>query len=124
LNKPAIHILCGVLTEATYEEVTEALENRYGDHHHLEAAFHLQLKGAQFVKKSLQKSASAIDHLAHSAPVELPEHLICKEAANAFAAGIRKREIRLLLLGHKKTLSKAFNQTLELETGDIADHSG
>jgi hypothetical protein len=39
LNEPAIHILCGIPTAATYEEVTEALENCYGDHH-LEAAFH------------------------------------------------------------------------------------
>jgi phosphoglycolate phosphatase-like HAD superfamily hydrolase len=42
-NELAAHILHGVLTGATYEEVTEALENRYDDHH-LQVAFHSQLK--------------------------------------------------------------------------------
>jgi hypothetical protein len=93
LNMLAVHILCGLPTGATYKEVTEALENRYGDHH-LEAVFHLQLKRTQLVGESLQMLASSIDHLAHSAPVELPEHLICIEATHAFADAIRKRDIR------------------------------
>jgi hypothetical protein len=43
LNVLAGHILHGVPTEATYEEIIEALENRYGDHHQ-EIAFHSQMK--------------------------------------------------------------------------------
>jgi hypothetical protein len=43
LNEPTAHILHGVPAGVTYEEVAEVLVNRYGDHH-LEAAFHSQLK--------------------------------------------------------------------------------
>jgi hypothetical protein len=43
LNEPAAHILHGVRTKATYEEVTEALENCHGDHN-LESEFYSQLK--------------------------------------------------------------------------------
>jgi hypothetical protein len=68
LNEPAVHILCGLPTGVTYEEVNEALENRYGDYH-LEVVFHSQLKRrTQLVRESLQMLAAAIDHLAHSAP--------------------------------------------------------
>jgi hypothetical protein len=66
-----------------YEEVTEVLENRYGDHH-LEEAFHAQLKRRiQHVRESLQESAAVIDRLAYCAYVELPEHLISEEAIHA-----------------------------------------
>jgi hypothetical protein len=37
LNKPAAHILHGVPTGVTQEEVTDVIVNHYGDHH-LEAA--------------------------------------------------------------------------------------
>jgi hypothetical protein len=43
LNEPAAHILYRILTGATYEEIIEAHENHYDDHH-LEAAFHSRLK--------------------------------------------------------------------------------
>jgi hypothetical protein len=43
LNNPAAHILHSVPTGAKYEEVTAVLENRYG-YHHLEEAFHAQLR--------------------------------------------------------------------------------
>jgi hypothetical protein len=87
LNEPTAHILHGVPTGATYEEVTEVLENCYGDHH-LEAAFHSQLKRTPLIRESLQEFAAAIDHLGHPTCVELPEHLIHKEAARTFADGI------------------------------------
>jgi hypothetical protein len=43
LNEPTAHILCGIPTGVTYEEIIAMLENHYGDHH-LVDAFHAQLK--------------------------------------------------------------------------------
>jgi hypothetical protein len=78
LNEPAAYILHGVPTGATYVEVTEALGNRYSDHH-LKAAFHSQLKRkTQFISKFLQEFAIAIDHLAHRNHAELPKQLLVK----------------------------------------------
>jgi hypothetical protein len=59
-----------------YKEVTEVLENCYGDHY-LEAVFHSQLKRRALIgSESLQESAATIDDLAHCAQNELHEHLI------------------------------------------------
>jgi hypothetical protein len=91
LNEPGCphSIVHGVPTRATHKEVTEALRNRYGDHH-LEAASYSQLKRRiQLVGESLQEFAAAIDHLVHRAHVQRHEHLISKQAAHAFAVGIR-----------------------------------
>jgi hypothetical protein len=80
LNEPAAPILHNVPTGATYGEATEGLENCYGDHH-LEAAFHSQLKRkTQLIRETLQEFAIAIDYLAHHAHVKLSEHLISKES--------------------------------------------
>jgi hypothetical protein len=68
------------------------LKNSYDDYH-LEGAFHYQLKRTQLVGESLQQFADAIDHLAHRAHAEVPEHLITK-ATHSFADGIRERDIR------------------------------
>jgi hypothetical protein len=47
------HILHGIPTGVTYEEITGALENCYGDNH-LEALFHSQVnKRTQLVLESL-----------------------------------------------------------------------
>jgi hypothetical protein len=43
LNEPTAHILHSVPTGAKYKEVTVVLEDRYVDHH-LEEAFHAQLR--------------------------------------------------------------------------------
>jgi hypothetical protein len=121
MNKPAAHILHGVPTRVTYNDVTEVLENSYSDHH-LEAAFISQLKRRnQLVGVSLEEFATATNQLAHHAHIELPEHLISKEATCAFANRVREQDIiQQLLLEGKKTLNKTLNQTLELETADIA----
>jgi hypothetical protein len=72
LNGPVAKILHRVFPGATHEEVTEALEKRYGDNH-LEAAFLSQLKRrTHLVGESLQEFSAAIDHLAHGVHVELP----------------------------------------------------
>jgi hypothetical protein len=62
---------------------TEALDNRYSDHH-LEAAFHSQLKRrTQLVGESLQEFADAIVHLAHRAHVKPPygNHILMETLA-------------------------------------------
>jgi FKBP-type peptidyl-prolyl cis-trans isomerase (trigger factor) len=67
------------------------LENRYSDD--LEAAFHSQLKRAWLIRASLQEFTAAIDHLANCAHIELPKHLISKQAVHAFTNGIREQHI-------------------------------
>jgi hypothetical protein len=58
-----------------YKEVTEVLEDCYGDHY-LEAVFHSQLKRRALTGgESLQESAATID-LAHRTHNEQHEHLI------------------------------------------------
>jgi hypothetical protein len=70
------------------------LENRYGDHH-IKAAFHSYLKRRTgLIGESPQEFAAATDHLAHHKHAQLYKHLINKEAARAFANGIREQEIR------------------------------
>jgi hypothetical protein len=88
--------------------------------------FHSQLKRrAQFVRETQQTYAKEIDHLAHGIHVELPEHLISKEAAHVFGDGLRERDIKRQLLlgggGGRKTFSEALNQALELEAANTAD---
>jgi hypothetical protein len=69
----------------------------------------------------LQEFAAAIYYSAYRVHVEVPQHLLSKEASHSFADGIRERDIRLqLLLGGKKTLGEAVNQVLELEAADTA----
>jgi hypothetical protein len=93
VSRMAAHIPHGVPTGATYEEVTEATENRYRDHH-MEKAFHSQPKKIQVTGESLQEFIAANDNLARRTHAELPEHLISKEAAHAFTDGIRGRDIK------------------------------
>jgi hypothetical protein len=93
-NELAIYIIHDTPTETMYKDVTEVLEDRFGDHH-LHAAFHSQLKRrTQLIKKSLQEFATAIDHLAHHAHTELPKHIISKEATHMFADGLRQQDVR------------------------------
>jgi hypothetical protein len=48
----------------------------------------------QLVEEFLLEFRAAIDHFAHLSHVELPKHLISKEAARAFAEGTRGRDMR------------------------------
>jgi FKBP-type peptidyl-prolyl cis-trans isomerase (trigger factor) len=86
----------------TYKDVTEALENSYSDHH-LEAALNSQLKRRnQLAGESLEEFATATNQLAHRTNIELPKHLISKEATCAFANRVREQDIiQQLLLGGK-----------------------
>jgi hypothetical protein len=59
----------------------------------VEAAFYYHLKRrTQLIGEFLQEFAIAIDHMAHGVHVDLPKHLVSKEAARAFADRIRERE--------------------------------
>jgi hypothetical protein len=60
LIEPAAHILDVIPSGAMYEEFTSALKNHYGDHH-LEEAFHAQLKRRT---QRIVDLAAVIDHLA------------------------------------------------------------
>lgn len=66
-------MLYGVLKGATYEEILDALEDRFGDQD-LAASYHIQLKkGTQGVGEFLQGCATAIEQLAHCVYPALPE---------------------------------------------------
>jgi hypothetical protein len=94
LNEPTANILHRAPTGATYKEVTEVLKNHYWDHY-LKEAFHAQLRrSVQHTREPLQEFAGTTDHLAHHAYVDLTEQLISREAAHAFADGVRKRGLR------------------------------
>jgi hypothetical protein len=94
LDEPATHILHGIPTGATYEKVTEVLENHYSDHH-LYAMFHSQPKRrTMIIRESLQEFATTNNHLTHCGHVQLPKHLISKEAAHAFVNGIKDGHVR------------------------------
>jgi hypothetical protein len=59
------HVLHRVPKGATYEEILEALEDRFGDQH-MATAYHIQLKsGTQGVRESLQEFITAVKKLAH-----------------------------------------------------------
>jgi hypothetical protein len=78
LNELAAHIIHGVPTGATYEEVTEALKNRYGNH--LEAAFHPQLKRrTQLVGESLQSLPPSLTTWLTMPTLNFPSSLIVKK---------------------------------------------
>jgi hypothetical protein len=55
------------------------LQNSYGDHH-MEEAFHAQLRRVQHTRESLQEFAAAINHLAHCSQIDMTEY-ISKEVA-------------------------------------------
>jgi hypothetical protein len=90
----------------TYEETLGALQDIFGDQH-LAASYRSQLKSrTQGVGESLQKFATAIEHLAH----------IRREAGKAFADEVEDSAIKIqLLLGGEKTLNEALRQALELK---------
>jgi hypothetical protein len=109
--------LHSVRTGEKHNEVTEALENCYGDHH-LEAVFHSQLKGPQLIRESLQEFAATINHLAHHDHIELLEQLIIKEATCAFTDGRKEQNTTATLEGHED--SEDLDQVLDLKAANTA----
>jgi hypothetical protein len=101
LNEPAAHILLSVATSVTYGEVTEVVQNRYVDHHRSEA-FHAQLRRrVQHAGEHMQGFSATMDHSAQRAHVSSTKHN-SREAAGAFAGGLREKDLRQqLLLGAK-----------------------
>lgn len=99
LQAQASDVLHGIPTEATYEEIIEALESRS------------QLKTkTQIVGVLLMACATTIEQLTHRAHIGLPEYYIRKEAAHCFINGIRDRDMKQqLLMGGERTLSKALS---------------
>jgi hypothetical protein len=116
LQGQAADILHSVPSEASYEDIAGALQDRFGDHQ-LAAAYRLHLKArVQMSSETLQEFAAAVEQLAHRALVGLPVGYIQMEAAHACIDGVRDREVKQhLLMGGDRTLNEAFNQALKLE---------
>jgi hypothetical protein len=76
LNNPDAHILHGIPTKVTYEQITAVSENRYS--------------GTQCIKGSMQEFATAIEYLAHCAHIELPEYLI--RNTHVFTNGVSEQK--------------------------------
>jgi peptide subunit release factor 1 (eRF1) len=113
----AADVLHDILTNATYEEILQALEDRFRDQH-FAAGFRSQLKTrTQRAGESLQEFAAAIEQLAHRAYLTLPEERIRREAGKAFADGVKDPDIKIqLLLGGEKTVNEALWQAVLLAT--------
>jgi hypothetical protein len=117
----AVDVLHGILTNATYEETLQALEDDFGDQH-FAAVYRCQLTTrTQRAGESLQDFATAIEQLARRAYPTLSEDHIWREAGKAFAYGVGDPEIKIqLLLGGEKTVNEALRQALELQAIFVA----
>jgi hypothetical protein len=117
----AADFLHTVPAEAKYEDIVEALQDRFGDHQ-LAAAYRLQRTArVQVSSKTLQEFAAAVEQLAHRPLVGLPVAFIQTEAAHFFIDGLRDRELKQhLLMGGDRTLNEALNQALKLEAAKAA----
>jgi hypothetical protein len=100
-------VLHRVLKGATYEETLEALEDRFGDQHFVDA-YHSQLKTrTQGVGELLQEFSTAVERLAHHAYSALCKDHIRRETGKVFADGLGDPAINVqLLLGGEKTVNK------------------
>jgi hypothetical protein len=121
LQGRAADVLHSVTSEASYEDIVGALQDRFGDHQ-LTAAYRSQLKAwVQTGNETLQEFAAAVEQFAHWALVGLLADHIQTEAAHAFIDGIRDREVKQhLLLGGAYTLNEAISQALKLEAAKAA----
>lgn len=121
LRGQATDVLHGILTNATYEESLQALEDRFVDRH-FAAAYRSELKmRTQRALESLQDFAMAIEQLAHHAYPTLPEDCIRREALKAFTDMVEDREVEVsLLIEEEKALNEALRQALKLQTVFLA----
>jgi hypothetical protein len=110
LINPVTPTLYGIPMQQTQIEVVEALVTFYRTCH-LKGDIYSQLKQKeQLIGESLQEFVADTDHLAHSAHVDLPEHLISKMVTHAFAEGIREKDMRRqFLLGAGKHPARPSN---------------
>jgi hypothetical protein len=105
-------VLHSILTNTTYKETLQALEDRFGDQH-FAAAYRCQLTRTQKAGESLQHFAMAIEQLAYRAYSTLPEDHIRREAGKVSAYGVKDPDIKIeLLLGGEKTVNKALRQAV------------
>jgi hypothetical protein len=94
LKGRVVDVLPGIPTSTTYEDM-QNLEDRFSDQH-FAAAHRCQLATrTQKVGESLQDFAMAIELLAHRAYPTLPEDLIGREVAKAFAYGVEDPDIKI-----------------------------
>jgi hypothetical protein len=107
LKGQATNVLHDIPTSPTYEEILQALENRFGDQH-FAAAYCCQLTRTQRARDSLQDSAVAVEQLAHRAYPTLHEDHIC------VCIGVEDPNIKIQVLG-EKTVNKALRQAFELQ---------
>jgi hypothetical protein len=116
LQGRAVDILHSVPTEATYEDIVEALIDSYADLQPA-SAYRSQLKArTQANGETLQEFAAAIERLARRAFVGLPAEHVQREAACAFVDGVRDGEIKHdLLKGDERPPKETLNQALRLE---------
>jgi hypothetical protein len=121
LKSRAANVLAGIPINTPYEDILQALEDRFGDQH-FTAAYCCQLATRrQKACESLQEFATAIELFAHRAYPTLPEDHIGREAAKAFAHRVDDPDIKIqLLLGGEKTINEALRQAIELQAVLVA----
>jgi hypothetical protein len=107
LKGRAADVLPGIPTNTTYEDILQALEDRFEDQH-FAAAYRYQLTRTYKVGEYLQDFAKAIELLAHCANPTLREDHIGRDVTKAFTYGVEDPYIKIqLLLGGEKTINEA-----------------
>jgi hypothetical protein len=116
LKGRAADVLYGIPADTTYEEILQALEDRFGNQH-FAAAYRCQLTTRnQKARESLQDFATATEQLAHRAYPTLPEDHIRRVAGRAFVYGVKNPDIKIqLLLGGERTVNEALRKAVELQ---------
>jgi hypothetical protein len=108
LKDQAADALHSILTNMTYVESLQELQDHFGDQHFAAAYRHQLTTRVQKAGESLHDSATAIEQLAHCASPTLPEDHIWREAGKAFAYEVEDPDIKIrLLLGGEKTVNEA-----------------
>jgi hypothetical protein len=114
LKVRAADVLHGILTNATFDETLQALEDRFGDQH-FAAAFRSQLKTRTQSRRIPTEFCHSYRTVGPSAYPTLPEEHIRQEAGKAFAYGIEDPDIKIkLLLGGEETVNGALRQAVLL----------
>lgn len=116
LRDKALTVLEALGGDATYEQLLEALESRYGDLH-LEHVFRAQLRDrCQRANETLQQWSLEVEKLVRKAYQTSPSNLVDSMLLQAFVDGIYDAEVRAAVrLGHHGNIKEAVAHALEVE---------
>lgn len=113
-------MLYGIPKGATYEEILQTLDDRFGDRHFAVASRYQLKTRIQRVGES-PDIATAIEQLVYCAYLALPEDHRRRAAVSTFVDGVVDLYIKFRsLTGGEKTLGEALRQALEIQVVLVA----